>query len=520
MHIRSASNTNEINWDDPLNKGLVSWYSFNQKGGNVLRDVVGKYHGTLDSSMTSDDWVASPETNSLALDFDGINDDVATGVSSEGWTQLSLFCWVWAEASTQADNYASFLYNQAENVGFFQDAGINRFLVRLDTDTGATTIDFNNEDFCTGEWRHVGLTWDGASLRTHLNGQWTGYSGASTGTIDGAGQYVIGSSSGGGNFWNGKVSDVRIYDRGLSDSEVRGLYQASRTGYVDQYKRRYFPVSLQPLTLLEKIRSVAKPTTTRALSLKKNSAPSYKAGYAKSASESAYPELWDGMSGAWIPQMGQSGDMLLDLSGHGNNGNFVSSPEWRMKDGRQSLFFDGVDDRVDIANVEFGTEFTAIIAKKTSGSSSPSKYMLAGENGGSIQWILWQYTGNTSWNHSGSEVRTDLKTGYRVVAGTHQPTNLNELYQSAASSPGKITVRDSGTFEYTGTNKGSLIIGGRTSDNNRNWEGHVYAVLFYKRALTSNELRIVRADPLAPFRKKTLTIGYQPSKELRGLFRT
>jgi len=35
--------------------------------------------------------------------------------------------------------------------------------------------------------------------------------------------------------------------------------------------------------------------------------PSYKAGYAKSASESANPELWDGLRGAWVPAMGSTG---------------------------------------------------------------------------------------------------------------------------------------------------------------------------------------------------------------------
>jgi len=40
--------------------------------------------------------------------------------------------------------------------------------------------------------------------------------------------FVIGTNGGGGNFFDGKVDDVRIYNRALSATEIKQLYNAGR----------------------------------------------------------------------------------------------------------------------------------------------------------------------------------------------------------------------------------------------------------------------------------------------------
>ena len=66
--------------------------------------------------------------------------------------------------------------------------------------------------------------------------------------------------------------------------------------------------------------------------------PSYRTGYATCAAESAYPQLWDKLVGAWAPALGFSGRYLQNLVGtagggayadHGANfdkWNFVTGP--------------------------------------------------------------------------------------------------------------------------------------------------------------------------------------------------
>ena len=55
--------------------------------------------------------------------------------------------------------------------------------------------------------------------------------------------------------------------------------------------------------------------------------PSYKSGFARSAGESANPDLWP--FGGWVPALGNNGSELHDVTGK-NHGAFVSSttPVW------------------------------------------------------------------------------------------------------------------------------------------------------------------------------------------------
>ena len=48
--------------------------------------------------------------------------------------------------------------------------------------------------------------------------------------------------------------------------------------------------------------------------------PSYDSGYAPRDFVPEYPELWDGVVGAWCPSLGATGTNLFDQSGYGNNG--------------------------------------------------------------------------------------------------------------------------------------------------------------------------------------------------------
>ena len=81
--------------------------------------------------------------------------------------------------------------------------------------------------------------------------------------------------------------------------------------------------------------------------------PSYKAGYARSAGESAHPNLWKGLAGAWVPAMGVTGGTLRDISGNKNHGtltNMDPATDWVVGEKGLALDFDGSDDYIEIAN--------------------------------------------------------------------------------------------------------------------------------------------------------------------------
>ena len=71
--------------------------------------------------------------------------------------------------------------------------------------------------------------------------------------------------------------------------------------------------------------------------------------------ESAYPELWDGVVGAWAPCLGPTGSRLHDHSRRSNWGtltNMDNATDWVVSDGQYALDFDGSNDQiVSVGNV-------------------------------------------------------------------------------------------------------------------------------------------------------------------------
>lgn len=65
--------------------------------------------------------------------------------------------------------------------------------------------------------------------------------------------------------------------------------------------------------------------------------------------ESAVPELWNGVVGAWAPCLGPTGSRLHDVSRYGNWGtltNMDAATDWVVDGGQYALDFDGTDDHI------------------------------------------------------------------------------------------------------------------------------------------------------------------------------
>ena len=73
-----------------------------------------------------------------------------------------------------------------------------------------------------GTWRHVAATYDGTTKRIYLDGVEVG-SGKAVGALNvGAANFRIGSTNH-GEYFNGLIDDVRVYDTALSEAEVLAL---------------------------------------------------------------------------------------------------------------------------------------------------------------------------------------------------------------------------------------------------------------------------------------------------------
>jgi len=520
MHIRSASNTNEVNWDDPLNKGLVAWYPFKERGGNVLHDIANRHDGDL-YKVEQNDWVPCTETGAMALDLDGADsgiDEYVVGPSIEsinGTKQLTVTAWIrprqanagnvgivakyvttdstrsWALSATTTATLEVALSSN----GAFQSAN--------SVSTGLTYDD---------QWRHVAFTYDanwGTKVFTHgllRNTNTTRPSSlyqSSKPVIIGMAAYDAFDALADRSTFNGGISDVRIYSRALSESEVHDLYVASRTGYVDQFKRRYFPVSLpteEPPT---------ETATSGLIRLKspRQSEPSYKAGYAKSASESANPELWDGLKSAWVPSLGNTGLRVRDVVGS-NDGDSHSSTIWEENGLRYVLNSGdrgttcGPDSRlINLPEISIALRFKANAASDGRQLSIFSKITDQNE----CAFDFRRMSDNSSLfvvERATVRNRTPTPSGTFAAGEWYDVVCTFDRGTTHCIVNGELIATESGGPILNTSFDADVCIGDNKRPNIYTFDGVVQTAMVWDRALTQDDARNLHADPLAPFRQR------------------
>jgi hypothetical protein len=198
--------------------GLVAGYAFEESSGASVLDVSGRANvGTLSGPTRT---TAGRFRN--ALSFDGVNDrvdvpdsqslDVTAGVTVEGWVFPTALGTVWRTVAgkERSGGIVYVLYaNRSTRVPSAQVYAGGK----VRTANGTAQLPLNT-------WTHLAMTYDG-TLRLYVNGSLA---------ASAAGGGAIGTSSGpfriGGNaIWNewlaGRIDEVRVYDRALSEAEIR-----------------------------------------------------------------------------------------------------------------------------------------------------------------------------------------------------------------------------------------------------------------------------------------------------------
>lgn len=244
----------------------------------------------------------------------------------------------------------------------------------------------------------------------------------------------------------------------------------------------------------------------------KQSQPSYKTGYAKSASESAYPELWDGLAGAWVPSLGNTGHALLDLSGNGHNSTIWTNPYW---DPRGVAFGLTTSNGYEVDLSWFDpSRFCQVSAFWYNGTPCEARtscgmcHWGVGEteflsrfsdaNATSLRNAL-----TLSGTKFDNTITGSAKVGRNLVAFQYDDgPNIGQQYFNGdltETSGGTGTASAWTTHEIWGWASGSQL-----AMLGEDFSGS--AILLYDRWLTRQELDALNADPLAPFRQRRTAI--------------
>ena len=440
--LLSADSVPEPEPVDPGTEGLVAHYAFE----NDANDSSGNGHnGTI---MGDPQWVAG--MNGMALDFDGTEDYIDIGLGADDYfatlnSGLTVAAWVSREST---GTYDIVFGAGRDPVGTTAGDDNNGWKFGIDSGdvikfTTLGILDYTSSvGVPLGEWAHIAATFneDGTEVQIYLDGTLADTISGNGPANPATGLYAVGF---GGTweleFFDGMLDDVMIYNRVLSEAEVR--YLAGER-----------PVPVNP----------------------------------GSDGLVAYYELENDAN---------------DSSGNGLDGTIVGDPMFVEGAIGMGLQLDGVDDYVDLGNdplFDLTEQVTLSLWVNTQDigntqnnpwlGKGDTSYMIKGHReGNQIEFFIYDGT----WITAHADVGPEFNGEWHHAAGTYDGQQLI-IYVD-----GEVAV----TSDHVGgitPNTYDVAIGTNTQAGGRFSESIIDEAIVYNRALSAGEIRY-----LAGFRSYT-----------------
>jgi hypothetical protein len=201
---------------------LVAAYSFNAGSGPTVADVSG--HG-LTGTISGATWTAQGRFG-YALAFNGVNARVTVPSSAalNLTTQMTLEAWVFPTAHGGLwrnvlikERVGGEVYNLYANT---DAGGPAAFVVRAAAPNnpvgaiGASPLALNT-------WTHLAATYDGSMLRLYVNGVQVGSQAMTGSLVTSTGVLGIGGNGVWGEYFQGQIDEIRIYNRALTPAQIQ-----------------------------------------------------------------------------------------------------------------------------------------------------------------------------------------------------------------------------------------------------------------------------------------------------------
>ena len=201
--------------------GIVSWWP----GDGTAFDIVGSNHGTLQGGVTYTGGMVGQ-----AFSLDGVGDHVQlTTAPALEWTgDFTVDAWIMVtnysggdEAVLGMDHDDPFSSNNALHLNL---RGEKPYFGFQNNDTPGNTV------LSTNTWYHI--TWrytqSGGEQAIFVNGELDASS-LGHAAFQGTGNVFIGRSHG-SNYFDGLIDEVEVFNRAVTDAEVKAIYDAGSAG--------------------------------------------------------------------------------------------------------------------------------------------------------------------------------------------------------------------------------------------------------------------------------------------------
>jgi len=199
-----------------LPSSLVGAWAFDEGTGTTAKDASGAgNNGTLNGAT----WQSAGRFGG-ALQFDGAgaNVSIPDNGSLDLTNALTLEAWVYP---TSAPAYAAVVAKERTGgglpYGLEAGAGVPDGWVN----TGGNVSAAGASVLPLASWTHVAETYDGAAVRLYVNGALAASTPASGTLLNSADPLRIGGDQTWGEWFAGRIDEVRVYSRALSQSEIQ-----------------------------------------------------------------------------------------------------------------------------------------------------------------------------------------------------------------------------------------------------------------------------------------------------------
>ena len=203
--------------------GLVAAYGMNEGTGSTIAAL----NATgLVGTIAGATWTAAGRFGS-GLVFDGVNDwvtvndanalDLTTGLTLEGWVYpTAVGGQPWRNVLVK-ERLGGEVYNVYANT----DANAPTVYVVRAAQPGTPLDVRDTGPLPLNEWSHLATTFDNSTLRLYVDGVLVGSRAVSGPLLVSTGALRIGGNSIWGEFFQGRIDEVRIYNRALTLSEIQ-----------------------------------------------------------------------------------------------------------------------------------------------------------------------------------------------------------------------------------------------------------------------------------------------------------
>jgi hypothetical protein len=209
--------------------GLVAAYGFNEGAGTTLADQTGTGHTGTISGAT---WTAQGRFGS-ALTFDGVNDWVTVNDANDldFTTAFTLEAWVFPTTSGSGSWRNVVIKERAggEVYNLYANADTNApVMYGVPAATPSQPLDARaTTSLVLNTWSHLAATYDGTTLRLYVNGGLVGSRAVASPLLTSTGVLRFGGNNVWGEFFAGRIDEVRIYNRALTVDQIQADMNAA-----------------------------------------------------------------------------------------------------------------------------------------------------------------------------------------------------------------------------------------------------------------------------------------------------